>query len=595
MKMSDYIALFLARQGIRHAFVITGGASIHMIHSIAGRDGIDYICPHHEQGGAMAADAYARVTGGLGCAIATSGPGATNLITGICGAWFDSVPVLYLTGHVTTARLKGDTGVRQMGFQETEIIPMIRHVTKYAVQISDAMDIRRELEKAVYMAREGRPGPVVVDVPDDLQRADIDVEALEKFTPPPAQPASVDTGLKDKVAQCLSLLEKAERPALVVGWGVRLSGAEEAFLELAGKLGFPILPSWAAMDMCHKEHPLLVGSCGTHGSRGGNFTMQNADLVFSIGARLDFHETGPIDSWAREAKIIVVDIDQAELDKFPTLGRAIDVPVRADAGAFIAALLEALEKGFAGQKLEAWWERVRGWKDRYPACREDYYKETPVNPYVLFKALAGAVGDEEHIFIDTGCTIPWIMQAFEFKPGQRLFHDFNNTAMGWALPAAIGGCFALDGKPVTCVAGDGSLMMNVQELATVQKHRLPIRIIVIDNCGYSMVQQTQDQWLEGNYFATTEEGGLGFPDFPKLAEAFDIPSVVIDGNIGIEDGLSRTYGIDGPVLCDVHIPREHRVIPQAHYGYPIEDSMPRLPREEFLANMIVKPLPISQS
>jgi acetolactate synthase-1/2/3 large subunit len=317
--------------------------------------------------------------------------------------------------------------------------------------------------------------------------------------------------------------------------------------------------------------------------------------VFSIGARLDSHETGPMDSWAREAKTIVVDIDQAELDKFPYLGRTIDVPVCADAGTFIAALLEATGDGFAGQKLEAWWERVRGWKEQYPACRKECHEETPVNPYVFFKALAGTVGDKEHIFIDTGCTIPWIMQAFEFKPGQRLFHDFNNTAMGWALPAAMGGCFALDGKPVTCVAGDGSLMMNVQELATVQKHSLPVRIIVIDNRGYSMVQQTQDQWLEGNYFATTEEGGLGFPDFSKLAAAFDIPSVVIDKNTDIADGLARVYNMEGPVLCDVRVPREHRVIPQVYYGYPIEDSMPLLPREEFLTNMIVKPLPISQS
>ncbi len=595
MKMSDYIAQFLAQQGIRHVFAITGGASIHMIHSIAECDDIDYICPHHEQGGAMAADAYARVSGGLGCAIATSGPGATNLITGICGAWFDSVPVLYLTGQVTTGRLKGDTGVRQIGFQETEVIPMVRHVSKYAVQISDASQIRHELEKAVYMAREGRPGPVVVDVPDDLQRADIDAASLEGFTPPKSPDNPDSEALGEKVAQCLALLQQAQRPVLVVGWGVRLSGAEKDFMTLADRLGFPILPSWAAMDMCDNDHPLLVGGCGTHGSRSGNFTMQNADLVFSIGARLDSHETGPIDSWAREAKTIVVDIDQAELDKFPYLGRTIDVPVCADAGAFIAALLEATGDGFSGQKLEAWWERVRGWKEQYPACRQEYHEETPVNPYVFFKALAGTVGDKEHIFIDTGCTIPWIMQAFEFKPGQRLFHDFNNTAMGWALPAAMGGCFALDGKPVTCVAGDGSLMMNVQELATVQKHGLPVRIIVIDNRGYSMVQQTQDQWLEGNYFATTEEGGLGFPDFSKLAAAFDIPAVEIDGNAAIEKGLAKAYAMDGPVLCVVHVPREHRVIPQAHYGYPLEDSMPLLPREEFLANMIVKPLPISQS
>jgi acetolactate synthase-1/2/3 large subunit len=590
MKMSDYIALFLAEQGIRHVFAITGGASIHMIHSIAQCDDIDYICPHHEQGASMAADAYARVSGGLGCAIVTSGPGATNLITGICGAWFDSVPVLYLTGQVTTDRLKGNTGVRQMGFQETEVIPMVRHVTKYAVQISDATQIRHELEKAAYMSREGRPGPVVVDIPDDLQRMDIDVEMLNGFTPPPQQAAAIDSGLSEKVEKCLPYLKNAQRPVIVVGWGVRLSGAGKAFMALAEKLGFPILPSWAAMDICHADHPLIVGSFGTHGSRYGNFAMQNADLVFSIGTRLDSHEVGPLDSWAREARTIIVDIDQGELDKFPARGRTIDVPIHADAGTFISALLDALDDGFSGQPLDAWWEKVRGWKEHYPACREDYYEETPVNPYVFFKALSKGVGEKENIFIDTGCTIPWIMQAFEFRPGQRLFHDFNNTAMGWALPAAIGGCFALDGEPVTCVVGDGSLMMNVQEMATVQKHRLPVRIIVVNNSGYSMVQQTQDQWLEGNYFATTEEGGLSFPDFTKLATAFGMPSVVIDSNADIADGLAKVYDTEGPVLCDVRVLREHRVIPQVHYGYPIEDSIPLLPREEFLANMIVEPV-----
>ncbi|MDP6176101.1 MAG: thiamine pyrophosphate-binding protein, partial [Rhodospirillales bacterium] len=237
-------------------------------------------------------------------------------------------------------------------------------------QISDASQIRHELEKAVYMAREGRPGPVVVDIPDDLQRADVDVSSLEGFTPPKSPDNPGNEALGEKVAQCLTLLQQAQRPVLVVGWGVRLSGAEKDFLTLAEKLGFPVLPSWAAMDMCSNDYPLLVGSFGTHGSRGGNFTMQNADLVFSIGARLDSHEIGPMDFWAREAKIIVVDIDKAELGKFPTLGRTIDVPVCADAGIFIAALLEVLEDGFAGQKLEAWWERVRGWKERYPACRQ---------------------------------------------------------------------------------------------------------------------------------------------------------------------------------------------------------------------------------
>jgi acetolactate synthase-1/2/3 large subunit len=594
MKLSDYVADFLARQGIKHVFAITGGASIHLIHSIAEHPDIDFICPQHEQGGAMAADAYARVTGNLGAAIATSGPGATNLITGICCSWFDSVPVLYITGQVTTFRFKGETGVRQMGFQETEIVKMVEPVTKYATLVTDPRRIRYELEKAVHIAKSGRPGPVLIDIPDDLQRGPLDLADLEGFVPEP-EPAGAAGDLAREIEACLPLLAAADRPVLVVGWGVRLAGAAGEIRQLADRLGFPILPSWAALDIFPASHPSLVGGFGTHGTRFGNFAVQNADLVLAIGARLSTRETGsPMSSWARGARTIIVDVDPAELNKFEHFGRPLDLPIAADAEDFTTALLARLD-GFRGRDLAPWLDRVRGWKDRYPVCLPSYHQENAVNPYVFVEALSQAAAADDLLFVDTGCAIAWMMQGFKFKPGQRLFHAFNNTPMGYALPAAIGGSIALGNAPVICVCGDGSLLMNIQELVTAQRHRLPIKLFLINNNGYAMVQQTQEQWFDGAYHATSIEGGLGFPDFLKIAEACEFTTLTIDSNSDMPSVIARALATEGPVFCDVRIPSSHRVAPQSRFGRPIEDSEPLLPRDEFVENMIVAPMEVCLS
>lgn len=592
MKLSDYVAGFLAGQGIGHAFIISGGASIHLLHSVAEHPGIEHICPHHEQAGAMAADGYARVTGRPGCAIGTSGPGATNMITGIAGAWFDSVPCLFITGQVTTFRMKGDTGVRQLGFQETEIIPMVKPITKYAVQVLDPLRIRYELEKAVHIATTGRPGPVVVDIPDDLQRMNIDVDALPGFVPDPQASVLPGPSATD-IDKVLAMLRGAERPVLVLGWGIRLAGAVDIVRELVDRLGIPVLTSWGARDILEAGHPLAAGTFGTHGARAGNFTIQNADLVVTLGARLSTRETGsPLESWAREAKTVVVDIDQAELDKFPRFGKTLDLAIRADAGVFAKTLL-ARANDFVTPDLAPWRARIASWTERYPICPPDAAADIDINPYLFVDLLSNVVPPREHVFIDTGCSVAWMMQGFRNHGGQRLFHDFNNTAMGWALPAAIGGCFALDRAPVTCVSGDGSLMMNLQELATIQRHRLPVRLFVLNNGGYSMVQQTQEQWLGGEHVGTSYEGGLSFPDFTTVATAFGIPHIVIDKNADLATGLAEAFAVKGPVLVDVRVPASRRVAPQSRFGYPIEDSEPLLPRDEFLANMIVKPMPKS--
>lgn len=592
MKLSDFVADFIARQGVRHVFAISGGASLHLIHSVAEHPDIDFVCPLHEQAGAMAADAYSRITRNLGVAISTSGPGGTNMITGMCGAYYDSVPVLYLTGQVATFRFKGNTGVRQYGFQETDIVSVCRPITKYAVTVTDPSRIRYELEKACHIAKTGRPGPVLVDIPDNLQREQIDPGHLDGY-----QPDSVTTppDLSAQVNQCLPLLTQAKRAVLVLGWGIRLAGADEDAHRLVDKLGFPVVPTWGMADFLPAGHPLVVGTFGTHGTRYGNFAIQNADLILAVGTRLDTHETGsPLSSFARDAVKIVVDIDQAELDKAPYYGMKIDVPVQADAGVFIRALLNALPSG-KGSNLEPWKRHIREWMERYPICPDNYFREDPVNPYVFVHELSALLGEDVSVVVDTGCAIAWMMQAFRPKRGQRVIHDFNNTAMGYALPGSVGASLAREGRPVVCVTGDGSLQMNIQELATVIHYKLPVKIILFNNRGYSMIQQTQDQWLDSKYIASSPEGGLPVPDFGKIAQAYGYRTWTIRKNSEVHKALREVLAQDGPAFCDVQIAPAHRVIPQVKYGRPIEDSEPLLDRDEFNRAMIVRPLDISRT
>ncbi len=597
MKLSDYVAEFLSLQGVRHAFAIIGGASLHLIDSIARTPGIEYVCPQHEQAGAMAADAYSRATGNLGVAIATSGPGATNLITGIACSYFDSVPVLYLTGQVTTFRLKGDSGVRQMGFQETEIVDMVKPIPKYAVMIRDPLKIRYELMKAIHIAKSGRPGPVLVDIPDDLQRMDIDVSDLESFTPELSEKRLfVNDFVNDPdLNRIVELIGQSKRPVIIIGWGVRLAKAENDVRYLIHQLGIPVLLTWPMVDMMPSSlDSLVVGSFGTHGTRYANYALQNADFILSIGARLDTREAGsPYSEFGRGAKKIIVDIDPAELGKFSTFGmNGVELLVNADAGEFIKSLSLLLSCNVSPD-FSDWLVKIRSWRVRYPVCPPVYYEEKDLNPYVFMSYLSrfSKVGD---LFVlDTGCALAWMCQAFAFKKGQRLFHAFNTTPMGYGLPAAIGVSFAKNRGPVTCIAGDGGFQMNIQEMATVIRHNLPIRIFLINNGGYSMVRQTQDQWLKSRYEAVSVESGLAFPDFLKVAEAYGFKTFSVSRNDDISECLSIICATEGPVFCDVQIKPEHGVIPQVRFGRPLEDGEPFLDREEFLQNMIVEPTPAS--
>lgn len=587
MKLSDFVIEFLANKGIRHAFVITGGASVHLIDSIAKNPKMQYICPLHEQAGSMMADAYARVTGHIGLAISTSGPGATNMLTGICGAYYDSVPVIYITGQVATFRLKRDMGIRQLGFQETDVVDMFKPVVKYAVRLEARNKIRFELEKAYHIATSGRPGPVLIDLPDNIQRENINLEDLDSFSPERDEKTHVASN--HQIKECLELIEHSTRPVIILGWGIRLSKAEAEITALIDKLGIPVLPTWAMNDFLPSDHPLLIGSFGTHGSRYGNFAVQNADLVISIGARLDTRASGsPPSTFAREAKKIIVDIDLNELNKFARLGIKTDILIHSDAREF-ARVFNVKLASSPEKSIEPWLKTISLWKKKYPECRPEYYRQKETNPYVFMKSLSDELVEGDMVFADTGCTLAWLMQSFEAKKGQRLFHDFNNTAMGYALPASIGASIALNKKPIVCVAGDGSLQMNIQELASVIYHKLPIKIFLINNHGYNMIQQTQEQWLHRRYEATSCESGLALPDLLKLAKAYGFKTLNVNQNRSVPAKVKEALRYPGPVFCNVEISQSQRVIPQVIYGRAIEDGEPFLDRDEFLGNMIIKP------
>lgn len=591
MKLSDIVAQFLAEQGIRHVFAISGGASLHLIHSIAEAEGTTYVCPQHEQAAAYAADAYARVTGGLGCAVATSGPGATNLITGICSSYYDSVPVLYLTGQVATFRAKGDTGVRQIGFQETEITDICKTITKYAVLIKDPYRVRYELQKAIAIAKAGRPGPVLVDIPDDLQRMDIDPAKLIDYVPEPAATPTIAASTLDA---CIAAVKEARRPVIIYGWGIHLAGAQAAALELARLLGIPVTMTWAARDLMPEDDPLTIGGFGTHGTRFANFAVQNADLIIAVGSRLDSKATGsPPSSFAREACIIMVDIDATEIHKFDQLKLKIDIAISADAGVFLRALCGHASGHQPIPDFSDWINKISQWKTQYPECLPEHATEIGVNPYWLVKQLSAQLHNNQIIFSETGCVLAWMMQGFEFKAGQRFFHPFNNTPMGYGLPGAIGASFARPGQPIICMSGDGSLQMSIQELATLARHQLPVKILLFNNHGHAMVRQTQEMWLDGNYYATSAEGGLPDPDFVAIARAFGIRSETLTLNADIGAALRDMLADDKPCLLNIELDPDHRVVPQVKYGRPNEDADPLLDRDEFLANMIVKPMPIS--
>src|SRR3989344_3377715 len=446
MKLSDYLASFLVKEGVHHVFQIIGGASMHMVNSIDQTPDIDYICVQHEQADAMAAEAYSRITKNIGAAMATSGPGMTNLITGIGCAYFDSTPTLYITGQVNTTEAKGDRKVRQIGFQETDIVEMVKPITKFAVQITDPQDIKYYLEKAIYIAKSGRPGPVLIDMPMNIQRAEITVNKLRKFNPKEVK-LDIDNSktVKQNIQKAVEALKRAKRPVIIAGGAIRYANQLENFQNLVDLLKIPVVSTWSGIDALHHDHPCYIGQIGVYGNRGANFTVQNSDCILSIGSRLDTRITGgKPETFAREAKKIIIDIDRAEL--FKGRGLTPDIAICADVRDVLPKLVSKMKSNKLIQD-GSWLKKALAWKNKYPAVLDEWRKRKDwVDPYVFVETLSKHLSKDAVVITDCGGNLTWTIQAFRLKKGQRLFSAMGNSPMAYSFPASLGASIALGKK-----------------------------------------------------------------------------------------------------------------------------------------------------
>lgn len=587
-KVTDIVADLLAKNGVKVVFGVSGGAALHIMHSINKNLSIELVTTHHEQAAAMAADSVARISNNFGVAIATSGPGATNLITGIAGCFYDSVPVVFVTGQVSTTRLSGNTGVRQMGFQETPIVEIVKPITKYAVQIHQPEQIILELQKCIQIATTGRKGPTLIDIPDDIQKMEIDI--LEDILHSP------DIDLIEKEHPLISdsewnllqnLVKNATRPVVILGWGVHLAGKEIVIREFLEKLKWPVVLTWAAADILDSSVSYRVGTFGTHGTRAANFTVQNADLILSIGSRLDTKSTGsPAKSFARDAKRIMVDLDPTEIIKFKELNWNIDLPLLIDITSTQFSLM--LEKILEVSSIpgEYWTELITRY--RKELIRKPVRSiENQIDPYEFIRIVSDACAPKTRVILDTGCTVAWACQEWIFKKDHRMFHDFNNTAMGWALPAAIGSLYIQDDYETIALIGDGSFMMSIQELSTLKVTKKPLKIFLLNNSGYSMIKQTQDQWFGSEYFASNADSNMFFPDYRNICKSFGIRYNKISSQEDLLRGIKNVINEKQSTLCEIIIPSEARVNPQVKFGSPIESMDPSLDIEIFKSLMIV--------
>jgi acetolactate synthase I/II/III large subunit len=593
MRLADYVMQRVAEAGVGHVFMVPGGGAMHLNDALGLRKDVQFVSTLHEQAAAIAAEAYARVTNNLGVALVTTGPGGTNAITGVAGAWLESTPCLILSGQVKRADLKGSLGVRQLGPQEVDIVSIVTPITKYAVTVMDPLSIGYEMDKALHLARTGRPGPVWLDIPLDVQGAQIDPAVLERYDAGSAKPLSADVA--DQIERTIDLLNAAERPVLLVGNGVRLAGAGDAMLRLVDALDIPVLATWMGADLLWETHPRYFGKPGTVASRGANYTLQNADLLLSIGARLDVPVTGfDRTQFARAAQVVVVDIDPTEINK---LGAVVDLPICADAGAFISGVLER-SGTIAAVDRTAWLERCTDWKTRYPVILPEYWERADfVNTYAFSSVLADELdGNDLIIPGSSGVGIDTFWLAFAVKQGQRLFSTGGLGAMGFGLPASIGGCLASGRKRTISVDGDGGFQLNIQELETVVRLDLPIKFFVINNDGYASIRASQNNHFHGNLVGSDASSGLTLPDLMKIGAAYGIATERITENAGLKAGIRAALDRPGPVLCEVVVAPDQAIGPRVSSALrpdgsivsrPLEDLWPFLERDELRANMLI--------
>jgi len=591
VKLSDYVFDYIKRLGVKDVFMLSGGGCMHLCDSL-GRSGIHYICCLHEQGAAIAALAYSQYKNDFGVALVTTGPGSTNALTGVAGAWAESVPLMIISGQVKTADISGKSGVRMLGFQEAPTVDIVKPVTKYSVTVTDPLKIKYHLDKAVYIAKAGRPGPVWIDIPLDVQAARINPAKLEDYKPV-IKPAR---SLKKEALKVLSMIEKSQRPVMMAGYGIRLSGSVNDFLKLVKMLGIPVLTTWKGADLLTDENEYFFGRPGTAGQRGANFILQNSDLFISLGARLDFGQIGfEHSTFAREAKKIIVDIDSAELKKFKF---NIDMPVNTDCGSLIREMLSLKP---SPKECGAWLDYCALVNKKYPVVLPEYRrKKHYISTYALAEEISRnmKVGD---ILVpgSSGMCGEIPMQVFKFKKGQRSLNSPGIGSMGFGVPSALGACVAGGKKRVVCTNGDGGFQMNIQELETIRRLNLPVKFFVLNNDGYASIKATQRNYFGGFYVGSNRRSGVTLPDTIKIAKAYGLKAFYLDKTSSIKKEIKKIFNTKGPVICEVMIDPMETVSPKVSsavgadgkmFSKPLEDLYPFLPRSEFLKNMLIKPI-----
>lgn len=594
-RVSDYIADFLVQKNVKQIFTVVGGGAMYLNDSLGHHPQLHCLYNHHEQACAMAAEGYARVHNEMAVVCVTSGPGAINALNGVAGAYMDSIPMLILSGQTKSTLTVKSSGLRlrTLGNQEFNIISAIGEMTKYSEMIEEPQKIRYVLEKAYLLATTGRPGPCWIDIPLDIQGTMIETggltgyEDLEEISGP-----SITDEILESVLQ---RIVHAERPIIYAGNGIRISGGFQAFREMVDAFGIPVVTCWDSIDLIETKHPLYAGRGGTMGDRAGNFAVQNSDLVLAIGSRLNIYQVGyQVETWAREAFTIVVDIDEEELKK-PTV--RVDLPICADAKEFMERLLEKWRKNESGRKME-WVRQCERWKEKYPV----YNAEKPmdreyVGVYRFIHELSSSLRESDITVVANGSASVVGSQTYVIGKGQRFLMNCGLSSMGYDLPAAIGACMANNKKRIICIAGDGSIQMNLQELQTIVTNQLPIAIFVINNQGYHQIRLTQRNiFSDGLVGVGPESGDLGFPDFEKLAYAYGIPYMSCKNDMELQRTLEKALNKEGYLLCEIFTSTKQLFEPKSAtkiledgtlISPPLEDMAPFLPKEELKENMYI--------
>ena len=591
MKVSDFVVKFFENHNFKYVFGVTGGGAMHLNDSFGNSKKIKFIMQHHEQAASMSAESYARTTGKIGLCNVTTGPGGTNALTGLVGAWIDSIPMIIISGQVATKDMINKTNTRQIGVQEINILDIVKPVVKYKALITEENNILYELQKALHLCKSGRPGPVWIDIPLDIQAKSINPKKIRSFKEKKFKNIIKDLDLK----KIISLIDKSERPSIVIGNGIHISNSSKILKKVIKKLSFPVLSSWNASDILETSNRNYIGRFGIFGDRAANFTIQNSDLVIVLGSRLSQPQRGYNDNlFIPSGKIIMIDIDNNEIKKFK---KKIAFSIRADLSLFLNKFNKYIKnKSFLTHKTKHWLSFSRGQKYKYSVFNENHKNLGKVNSFLFIKTLSELTKPNTNIVTDMGTSFTCTMQSMSLKKNQRLFTSSGLAAMGWGLPGSIGSYFGDVKKNIICIAGDGGVMFNIQELQTIVHHKIPVKIFILFNNGYLTMKLMQKKNFK-KYVGSDPVSGISCPNFIKIGKAFGIKSFSIKNSKNLKQQMKKILNINGPVICQIDMPNFQQLIPRLQTKMtkegkfiptPIDNLYPFLDEKEYYSNIKYK-------